>query len=301
MSQPNPAHNDSSADAERRMVSVRGREIACRIDGDGPPVVLLHGILSSSATWDAVFADLSRDHLVIAPDLLGHGRSAKPRGDYSIGGHANVIRDLLDVLGIECAAFVGHSLGGGVAMQLAYQYTERCARLVLVASGGLGRGVTPLLRALSSFPGVELALIPIGWAAHASAQGVSALAVDRVRFPTMTDLREALAGCSSLRERAAREAFLRTLRAVVDARGQQVSALDAPGVITEIPTMIVWGTHDPVIPVGHAHRAHRLAPTSRLEVFERSGHFPHSDDHDRFVGLLREFLGASRDSWSLAA
>ncbi|MGZ6792948.1 MAG: alpha/beta fold hydrolase, partial [Mycobacteriales bacterium] len=99
---------------------------------------LVHGIGDSSATWREVLPLLARTCTVVAPDLLGHGASDKPRADYSIGGFANGMRDLMVVLGVERATVVGHSLGGGVALQLAYQYPERVERLVLVAAGGLG-------------------------------------------------------------------------------------------------------------------------------------------------------------------
>src|SRR5437763_3523987 len=128
------------------------RRISYRTGGSGPLLVLIHGITSNSATWDRVLPRLARRYTVLAPDLLGHGGSDKLRGDYSVGAHANIVRDLLDTLGHSSASFIGHSLGGGVALQLAYQYPERVERLVLVAPGGFGREVTILLRA-ASVPG----------------------------------------------------------------------------------------------------------------------------------------------------
>ena len=100
---------------------------------------------------------LARDFTVIAPDLLGHGDSAKPRGDYSLGACASLMRDLMLALGHERATIAGHSLGGGIAMQMAYQFPERVERLILVSSGGLGRAVTPLLRAVA-LPAAEYVL-----------------------------------------------------------------------------------------------------------------------------------------------
>ena len=98
-------------------------------------------------TWEPVIRKLAKRYTVIAPDLLGHGQSAKPRADYSVGGYANGMRDLLTVLNIDKVTVVGHSLGGGVAMQFAYQFPERTERMVLVAPGGLGPEVTPMIRA----------------------------------------------------------------------------------------------------------------------------------------------------------
>ena len=138
-------------------MTLHGHSVAYRQAGSGPVVVLVHGITSSSATWERVIGDLARRFTVIAPDLAGHGESDKPKGDYSLGAHASTVRDLLLALGHERATFVGHSLGGGIAMQLAYQFPERCERLVLVDSGGLGREVSLLLRA-ATLPGSELVL-----------------------------------------------------------------------------------------------------------------------------------------------
>ena len=111
-----------------------------------PALLLIHGIGDSSDTWRPVLQALARTHTVIAPDLLGHGRSEKPRADYSVAAYANGMRDLLSVLEIDRVTVVGHSLGGGVAAQFAYQFPDRCERLVLVDSGGVGRSVSPLLR-----------------------------------------------------------------------------------------------------------------------------------------------------------
>jgi pimeloyl-ACP methyl ester carboxylesterase len=149
-------------DTSLRHRTVHGYRRAYRMAGSGPAVLLLHGIGDSSESWVPVMADLARHHTVVAPDLLGHGGSDKPRADYSVAAYANGMRDLLTVLGIESATVVGHSLGGGVAAQLAYQYPERCERLVLVASGGAGRDVTPILR-LAAAPLAEVFLAPARW------------------------------------------------------------------------------------------------------------------------------------------
>ena len=138
------------ADGSSRHVSIHGHDVSYRGGGSGPVVVLIHGMAGSSETWEPVLDELAEHCTVVAPDLLGHGDSDKPRGDYSLGAHASSIRDLLIALGHDRATIVGQSFGGGVAMQLAYQYPERCERLVLVASGGLGQEVALLLRALDA-------------------------------------------------------------------------------------------------------------------------------------------------------
>ena len=138
-------------------IELHGHRVIYRIAGSGPPVVLIHGMVNSSRHWEAVALRLADRYTVIAPDLIGHGDSATPRGDYSLGAHAASIRDLLAVIGVDSATIVGHSLGGGVAMQFFYQFPQRTERLVLVSSGGLGREVSPLLRG-AALPGAAALL-----------------------------------------------------------------------------------------------------------------------------------------------
>ncbi len=272
-----------------RQVVLHGHRVFFRSAGSGPVVVLVHGITSTSATWAKVLPYLAERYTVIAPDLLGHGESAKPRGDYSLGAYASGIRDLLIALGHERATFVGHSLGGGVAMQLAYQFPEHCERLVLVSSGGLGREISALLRA-ASLPGSEL-LLPLLVDERILGFGRGAGRVlGRIGLRVHTDLGEVLRGHASLSNREARAAFLNTLRTIVDFGGQRVDASDRLYLAQAIPFLIVWGERDPIIPVEHALTAHRLVPGSRLELFPDAGHFPHLDDPLRFVRVLIDFI-----------
>src|SRR3712207_6422371 len=138
-------------------IDLHGHHAIYRSCGSGPPVVLIHGMINSSRHWERVALQLGDRHTVIAPDLLGHGDSATPRGDYSLGAHAASIRDLLSAIGIERASIVGHSLGGGVAMVYFWQFPQRTERLALISSGGLGREVSPLLRSMA-LPGMSRAL-----------------------------------------------------------------------------------------------------------------------------------------------
>jgi pimeloyl-ACP methyl ester carboxylesterase len=254
--------------------------------------VLLHGIAGTSATWDEVIPTLAARHTVIAPDLLGHGESAKPHGDYSLGAHANVVRDLLEALGMGPATIVGHSLGGGIAMQFAYQFIERCERLVLVSSGGLGREVHPLLRA-AALPGAA-AVLP--WLSTAGSRGVGALirGMSRLGIRAGPDLDETWRSFASLEEPAARRAFIQTVRGVMDLGGQRVSAKERLYLAQGLPTLIVWGEKDPLIPVRHAHEAHERMAGSRLEIFPDAGHFPYRDDPERFASVLLDFIGTTR-------
>jgi len=275
--------------AELHEIVLHGHRVFYRSAGSGPVLALVHGITSTSDTWANVLPYLAERFTVLAPDLLGHGESAKPRGDYSLGAYASGIRDLLIALGHERATFVGHSLGGGIAMQLAYQFPEHCERLVLVSSGGLGREITALLRA-ASLPGSELVLPLLANEQVLGAGRAVGRALGRVGLRVHTDLGEVLRGHASLSDGEARAAFVHTLRTIVDAGGQRVDASDRLYLAQAIPFLIVWGERDPIIPVEHALAAHRLVPGSRLEVFPDAGHFPHLDDPLRFVRLLTEFM-----------
>jgi pimeloyl-ACP methyl ester carboxylesterase len=270
-------------------IVLHGHRVFYRSAGSGPVIVLVHGITSTSATWANVLPYLAEHFTVIAPDLLGHGESAKPRGDYSLGAYASGVRDLLIALGHERATFVGHSLGGGVAMQLAYQFPEHCDRLALVSSGGLGREIGLLLRA-ATIPGSELVLpLLVNDPLIGAGRAVGRL-LGRVGLRVHTDLGEVLRGHASLSDGEARSAFLHTLRTIVDPWGQRVDASDRLYLAQAVPFLLVWGERDPIIPVEHAHAAHRLVPGSQLEIFPDAGHFPHLDDPLRFVRLLTDFM-----------
>ncbi len=270
-------------------IHLHGHRVAYRMAGEGPAIMLIHGVTSNSDTWEKVFDLLAEHYTVIAPDLIGHGQSAKPRGDYSMGAYASGLRDFLVALDLDSATLVGHSLGGGIAMQLAYQHPERCQRLVLVSSGGLGPEVSPLLRA-ATLPGSEL-VIPLLTHAAVLAAGRGASGVlGRLGLRPSTDLEEIARGWASLADAEAMSAFVQTLRASVDPGGQRVDARDRLYLAGEGPTMIIWGERDRIIPFEHGIEAHELIPGSRLEVFSRAGHFPHRDEPVRFSTLLREFV-----------
>jgi pimeloyl-ACP methyl ester carboxylesterase len=277
---------------ELKETALHGHRIAYRSAGSGPAIVLVHGITSTSATWERVMPYLATRFTVIAPDLLGHGQSAKPRGDYSLGAYASGVRDLMVSLGHERATFVGHSLGGGVVMQLAYQFPERCERLVLVDSGGLGREVNFLLRA-ATLPLSEVVLPVLASTRLLDAgRGVGWL-FDRLGLRAGTDMAELAKGHASLSDAESRAAFVHTLRTIVDPGGQRVNASDRLYLAQNVPFMIVWGERDPIIPVQHSRAAHELVPTSRLEVFEDAGHFPHVDDPQRFLDVLLDFVDST--------
>jgi pimeloyl-ACP methyl ester carboxylesterase len=274
---------------------VHGYRRAFLLAGSGPALLLIHGIGDSSVTWSQLIPALARTHTVVAPDLLGHGASDKPRADYAVGAYANGMRDLLSILGIDRASIVGHSLGGGVAMQFAYQYPERCERLVLVSTGGVSRDVHPALRIAAAPPaGLALPLLNLGVtrvAVRSAFQLLHQLGTDLGR-----DANDFIRVFDALPDLSSRRAFLRTVRAAVDWRGQHVTMLDRAYLAEGLPTMIVWGRHDAVVPYSHALLAHAALPGSTLETFEEAGHFPHHSDPGRFVRVLKEFCASTPPS-----
>jgi pimeloyl-ACP methyl ester carboxylesterase len=286
-------HMDASRRFDRQFRTVHGYRRAFVHAGRGPALLLIHGIGDSSQTWRDVIPVLARNFTVIAPDLLGHGMSDKPRADYAVAAYACGMRDLLGVLDIEQVTVVGHSLGGGVAMQFAYQFPERCQRLVLVSSGGVGRDVNALLRLVAT-PAADLLLPLISTLPARVAGRVFAAVLARAGTKIGSDADDLLRGFDILADVTSRSAFLRTLRAVVDHRGQVVTMLDRCYLAQGMPTLLIWGARDGVIPVEHANIAHAAMLGSRLEIFENAGHFPHHADPKRFVAVLREFLATTQ-------
>ncbi len=283
---------DATSRFEAHEVDLHGHRAIYRVAGSGPTVVLIHGMVNSSRHWQEVALRLSGSHRVIAPDLIGHGDSATPRGDYSLGAHAASIRDLLAVIGVERATIVGHSLGGGVAMQFFYQFPQRTERLALVSSGGLGHKVSPLLRG-AALPGAATGLrlaanrrvvaalqgAGEGLRGRGSSKGVYLEAVARALRP--------------LQEPGSRRAFLQTLRSVIDVHGQHVSARDRLYLLGEMPTLIVWGERDRTIPAAHGVEAERAIPHCRYETLPRAAHFPHLEDPEGLATVLADFLATT--------
>jgi pimeloyl-ACP methyl ester carboxylesterase len=278
-----------STGSDIQHITLHGHRVAYRQAGEGPVIVLVHGITSSSETWERVIPPLAKRFTVLAPDLLGHGRSAKPRGDYSLGAYASGVRDLLVALGHEQATFVGHSLGGGVAMQLAYQFPERCERLVLVDSGGLGREVSLLLRA-ATLPGSEFVLPALTHPKLLEAGRAVDGFLARFGLSVNTDIGEMARGHATLSDREARSAFVHTLRTIIDPGGQRVNATDRLYLAEHVPFLLIWGGRDPIIPLAHGEAAHAQVPGSDLVVFPDAGHFPQLDDPALFVDVLTEFI-----------
>jgi pimeloyl-ACP methyl ester carboxylesterase len=274
--------------SELKYLQLHGDRVAYRDAGGGETLLLIHGMAGSSDTWRAVIPQLAKKYRVVAPDLLGHGQSDKPRGDYSLGAFAVWLRDLLDELGITRATIVGQSLGGGVAMQFVYQHPDYCQRLVLISSGGLGPDVGWTLRLLSA-PGAEL-ILPVIAPTPVLRVGNklrSWFASAGIQSPRGGEMWSAY---SSLADSPTRQAFLRTLRSVVDYRGQAVSALNRLHLTSQLPTMAIWGDQDQIIPVSHAYAAQAARPASRLEVLAGVGHFPQVERPTEVADLIDDFI-----------
>ena len=274
-------------------VDLHGHHVIYHAAGSGPPIVLIHGMINSSRHWREVALRLARRYTVIAPDLIGHGDSATPRGDYSLGAHAAAIRDLLVAIGIERATIVGHSLGGGVAMQFFWQFPERVERLALVSSGGLGSEVSPMLRG-AALPGAGSLL----WAAaHPRAQaGLERMAARLERGGRRefaVQLRAVVRALGPLERPGGRKAFLETLRAVIDVRGQRVSANDRLYLLGPVPTLILWGSRDRTIPAEHGRLASERIPGSRFELIDGAAHFPHLERPAQLADALDAFVAGS--------
>jgi len=296
--EPTPLHPH---DVETKTATVHGRTVSYAEGGSGQLLLLIHGMAGTAKNWSSVIEPLALRSRVIAPDFPGHGQSAPGGGDYSLGSLASGLRDLMITLGHERATLVGHSLGGGVALQFTYQFPELVERLVLVSSGGLGPDVSPILRA-AALPGADLFIsATVGVGRRAGSLVGRGLGFLGMR-PT-ADVAEVARGYASLADPERRKAFLATLRSVVGTEGQRVAALDRLYLAEALPLLIVWGDRDPIIPVEHAEEAHRQLPGSRLEVFEGIGHVPQLESPGRFIAALERFLDETeparfdRDEW----
>lgn len=284
-------HEGGDHVTQMRYIEVNGDRIAYRDEGDGEVLLLVHGMAGSSETWRGLVPRLAENYRVVAPDLLGHGASDKPRGDYSLGGFAVWLRDFMDALGIARATVIGQSLGGAIAMQFAYQHRQRCERLVLIGSAGLEPELNLALRVLSA-PGAELVLPVV---APQPVRDVgnrlrSLLSSAGLRSPGGEELWNSYA---SLTDGATRDVFLRTLRSVVDYRGQAVAAMNQLHLAAQLPVLLIWGERDWMVPVSHGHAAHDAMPGSRLAVLAEVGHFPHVESPELVTDLVHDFIGTT--------
>jgi pimeloyl-ACP methyl ester carboxylesterase len=277
--------------ASHQTVTLHGHSINYVQKGAGPVLLLIHGMAGSLQTWRSVIDPLARNATVVAVDLPGHGASSPGGGDYSLGSLAAGLRDVLVTLGHDRVTLVGHSLGGGIAMQLAYQFPEMTERLALVSSGGLGLEVNPALRA-ASLPGANLFLsVTAGVTRRASV--IAGRIVRVTHAPSNAGVDELVRSYASLADTDRRAAFLATVRSVVGLSGQTVWAGDRLYLASELPVLLIWGADDPIIPADHGRAAHRQLPDSTLAVFEGVRHFPHIEAPQRFVTALEDFCAST--------
>jgi pimeloyl-ACP methyl ester carboxylesterase len=289
--------------AQCRTATVHGRAVSYveAGAGDGELLLLVHGMAGTAENWSPVIEPLALRHHAIAPDFPGHGASEPGGGDYSLGSLASGLRDLMLALGHERATIVGHSLGGGVALQFTYQFPEMVERLVLVSSGGLGPDVSPILRA-AALPGADL-FISVTAGVGQRAGSLLGAGLGRLGLRPSADVAEVARGYATLADRERRKAFLSTLRSVVGTEGQRVAAADRLYLAAALPLLILWGERDPIIPVAHAEATHAALPGSQLEIFEDTGHVPQLERPGRFVAALQRFLDETeparfdRDEW----
>jgi pimeloyl-ACP methyl ester carboxylesterase len=290
-----------TTEIRRRTVIVHGRTINYVEAGSGPVLLLIHGMAGNAENWRAVVEPLARAHTVIAPDLPGHGESEPGAGDYSLGSLATGLRDLLIALGHDRATLVGHSLGGGIAMQFTYQFPELIERLVLVSSGGLGPEVSMVLRA-AALPGADLFISATAGPGQRVGSTLSR-GLGAIGLRPNADIAEVARGYASLADAGRRSAFLATLRSVVGTGGQRLAAGDRLYLAESLPILIVWGSRDPIIPVSHGEAAHASLAGSRLEIFDGVGHLPQLEAPGHFVLVLERFLTETepaefdRDEW----
>jgi pimeloyl-ACP methyl ester carboxylesterase len=286
---------------ETKTAQVHGRAVSYAEGGSGQLLLLIHGMAGTAENWQSVIEPLALRNTVIAPDFPGHGQSAPGGGDYSLGSLASGLRDLMLTLGHERATLVGHSLGGGVALQFTYQFPEMVERLVLVSSGGLGPDVSPILRA-AALPGADL-FISATASVGQRAGSVLGRGLGMLGMRPSADVAEVARGYASLADPERRKAFLATLRSVVGTDGQRVAALDRLYLAEALPLLIIWGDRDPIIPVEHAEEAHRVLPNSHLEIFKGVGHVPQLESPGSFIAALERFLDETepaqfdRDEW----
>jgi pimeloyl-ACP methyl ester carboxylesterase len=284
------ARKPSAASVVEDRMPLTGGAISYTKAGTRPAMLLIHGLGGTRRTWRHLIPGLARTHTVIAPDLPGHGLSDPPAGDYSLGAHACAMRDLLLTLGYPRASIVGHSLGGGVALQTAYQFPERTERVVLISSGGLGAEVTPLLRA-ATLPGADTVVAGLSTIPAALTQRLFGVLPALIGHSDARVLADVLRGLSDDHQR---RAFLRTARTVIDWRGQTVSADRQLGLLSEVPLLVAWGANDKTIPPRHHHAlAERVPHAVTVEIAE-AGHYPHETAPTQVLSALQTFLAATQ-------
>jgi pimeloyl-ACP methyl ester carboxylesterase len=249
-----------------------------------PPVVLLHGLNDCYLTWKRVAPLLARDRRVLIPDLPGHGLSSRPDASYRLRWYAHVMARWVETAGLEEVDLVGHSFGGGVAQMLLLEPGTRIRRMVLVSSGGLGREIAAVLR-LASIP-----LIVESWGQPFMGPGTRLALKGAGQSISPAHIAELSA--MNAQQGSAR-AFARTVRDIIDWRGQRRGFLQHAHEIAELPSIAVfWGDRDTIIPVAHAQSLADSVEGIQFKLFEGCGHYLHHEQCESFADALRDFLDA---------
>jgi pimeloyl-ACP methyl ester carboxylesterase len=270
-----------------RYVKVDGKNVRYWVAGEGPAVILVHGLACSAEFWQYNVADFAQEYRVYALDLIGFGRSDKNVDEFTLAYGASFIAGFMDTLGIERAALVGNSLGGAICAQFSVQYPRRLDKLILVDSAGLGRELQFFLRLWS---------VPIlGGMIFGPYQRTFRLLAKLVFYDWSAVDEEWLADAAAvLSLPGVRENALATARIGVDLRGQREELFRGlHGQLSRmtVPTLIIWGSHDLAVPVSHAYTAQDLIPNSRVRIMERCGHIPQMERPQEFNRLVLDFLG----------
>ncbi|MGI9252878.1 MAG: alpha/beta fold hydrolase, partial [Thermomicrobiales bacterium] len=251
---------------------VAGPETASR------KIVFVHGLGGSQTTWTTVLGEFVGEARVAALDLPGHGLSDKPDSKtfpYTIDALADAVGDAIAELGLAPAVIVGHSLGGAVAMHLAHKRPKAVSGLVLIASAGLGKEISGQLLDL-----VEAEPTP------AEARGMLELFFEDKKLILdrgVNDMHQA-------RLQPGADAAMKSISTAVFSRDGQISGLDDRLEDVNVPTLIVWGAFDRVVPVGHAARAAERIKGSWLEVMSGIGHVPQVEAPARLTETIKRWM-----------
>ncbi|MCB5292032.1 alpha/beta fold hydrolase [Arthrobacter sp. SO3] len=268
-------------------ITAAGTRLRYRKTGAGDPVLLLHGIGQSLDDWSEQHQRLAARHTVYSVDLPGFAYSEGVPGPATLARLAGALPAFLDALGVhEPLPVIGNSLGGALAMKFAADHQHRVSALVLADSAGFGTEVALVLRLLTVRPLGELLLRPDE---RASRRTVQSIFYDKA---LVTDAR--VEHAFALSQRAAhRQTVLdiaRDLGTIAGIRAEWRTSLVGALAQLDIPTLVVWGDHDHILPFSHLESATAALPRAESHVFSKTGHMPQIERPDEFAAVVEEFL-----------
>jgi pimeloyl-ACP methyl ester carboxylesterase len=259
-------------DIQSKKINIGGRDVHYYTAGCGEPLVVIHGGGGDARTWLNNIDVLSRNYTVFAPDLPGYGGSQPLIGHYYIPELTKFVGNFSDSLGLDRFHLVGHSLGGGIALNYALEAPGKIKKLVLVSSLCLGSEIALWVRLLS----IPALLRSIGYIVISVLNGIKWV------VKTMMAPMEFIMPLS--------EASVLIGGSVTTLKEQTLVLVNRLSEIV-MPTLLVWGAKDPIVPVRHAYAAAQVIPDCRLEIFENRGHNVHRDEIQKFSSVLSGFLG----------